>query len=123
MPGLDTHAAFVRMAVICPRRPRWRLYLCYDFIVKNQIVRLSATDAARDFSRLLDQVEAGGEAIIERRSKPVAIIGPASSAPRRISECIAVPLGRPSAVADPGFADDIARIIKGHPAAAPPSWE
>ena len=91
--------------------------------MKNQIPRVSATEAARDFSRLLDRVEAGGEAIIERRSAPVAIIGPPGAAPRKISECIAVPLGRPSAVADPGFADDLEDIISGHPSPEPPSWE
>lgn len=91
--------------------------------MKNQIPRLSATQAARDFSRLLDRIEAGGEAIIERHAKPVAVIAPASSAPRRISECLAIPLGRPSAAADPEFADDIEDIIKGHPAVELPSWE
>lgn len=40
--------------------------------------RLSATDAARRFSDLLDQVEREGETfVVERRGQAVASIGPA----------------------------------------------
>ena len=91
--------------------------------MKNQIERLSATEAARDFSRLLDRIESGGEVVIERRARPVAVVGPAFSAPRRISDCITMPIGRPSAMADPGFAADLEDIIAGHPAPEPPEWE
>jgi antitoxin (DNA-binding transcriptional repressor) of toxin-antitoxin stability system len=91
--------------------------------VGNQILRLSATEAARDFSRLLDRIEAGGEAIIERHSRAVALIGPAATAPRRISECLAVPLARPSAAPDSEFAADLEEIIRGNPAVEFPSWE
>jgi prevent-host-death family protein len=42
--------------------------------------QLSATDAARRFSDLLDSVEAGGETfLIVRRGRAVARIGPAPS--------------------------------------------
>jgi antitoxin (DNA-binding transcriptional repressor) of toxin-antitoxin stability system len=95
----------------------------YDFSVKNQILRLTATEAARDFSRLLDRIEAGDEAIIERHSEPVATISPATLAPRRISECMAVNLARLSSSPDPEFAADLADIIRGNPAVEPPSWD
>ena len=91
--------------------------------MKNQIQRLTATEAARDFSRLLDRVEAGEEAIIERHSEPVAVIGPATVSPRRLSECIAVKLARPSATLDPGFARDLEEIIHGSTPLEPPAWE
>jgi prevent-host-death family protein len=91
--------------------------------VKNQILRLTATEAARDFSGLLDRVEAGQEAVIERHSEPVAIIAPAGHGPRRLSECIAVALARPSSSPDPDFAADLQDIIQGNPAVEPPSWE
>lgn len=91
--------------------------------MKNQILRLSATEAARDFSKLLDRIEAGAEAVIERHSHPVAVMAPAEIAPRRISECLSVRLARPSTVPDPDFAKDLKRIIEGHPAAEPPSWD
>ena len=95
----------------------------YDFNVKNQITRLTATEAARDFSALLDRVASGAEAIIERHSVPVAVIGPAVSTPRRISECLAVPLLRPSASADPDFHADLADIIAGAQTAEAPKWD
>jgi len=100
-----------------------RIHVWYDFGVRNQILRLTATEAARDFSGLLDRVEAGEEAVIERHSEPVAIIAPAAHAPRRISECISVPLARPSSPPDPGFAADLEDIIRGNPAVEPPAWD
>ncbi len=74
---------------------------------------MSATEAARHFSRLLDRAAVGGETIIERRSSPVAVIGPATSVPRKISECVAAPLARRSAM------DDLGEIIEGNPAKGP----
>ena len=91
--------------------------------MKNQILRLTATEAARQFSELLDRVEAGEQAIIERHSEPVAVIVPASGAPRRLSDCLAVRLSRPSLRPDPGFAADLEEIIRGNPAAEFPDWE
>lgn len=41
--------------------------------------QLSATDAARRFSEVLDEVERGGESyVVVRHGRPVATIGPAS---------------------------------------------
>jgi len=91
--------------------------------MKNQILRLTATEAARDFSGLLDRIEAGEEAVIERHSEPVAIIAPVAHAPRRISDCMAVALARPSSSPDPDFAADLEDIIRGNPAVEPPSWD
>jgi prevent-host-death family protein len=43
--------------------------------------RVSATEAARGFSELLDRVERHGEAfVVERRGRPVASIQPAPAA-------------------------------------------
>ena len=99
--------------------------------MKNQIrrrvrsgrERLTATQAARDFSRLLDRIEAGGEAVIERHSHPVAVISQAAAVPRSLSECMAVRLARPSARPDVRFAADLEDVIRGNPAAEPPAWE
>jgi len=91
--------------------------------VRNQIRRLSATEAARDFSRLLDEVEAGTPAIIERRSRPVALIIPAEIGPRRISDCLTARLARPSATLDRRFGSDLKQIVRGHPAGEPPAWD
>lgn len=91
--------------------------------MQNQILRLTATEAARDFSRLLDRIEAGAEAIIERHSEPVAVISPANTAPRRLSECIAIARARPSVTPDPDFAADLEDIIRGNPVTEPPPWD
>jgi len=98
--------------------------------VKNQIrrvrhpwERLTATQAARDFSRLLDRIEAGGEAVIERHSRLVAVISQPPKTPRRISECMSVQVARPSARPDARFASDLKDIIRGNPTAESPYWE
>jgi antitoxin (DNA-binding transcriptional repressor) of toxin-antitoxin stability system len=80
---------------------------------KKHLLRLTATHAARDFSRLLDLVEEGAEAVIERRQQAVAVIRPAKTMPRRTSECLAVRLARRSVRPDPGFARDLQAIIEG----------
>jgi len=42
------------------------------------VKQLSATDAARRFSDVLDEVESGGKSfVVVRRGRPVATIGPA----------------------------------------------
>jgi len=71
--------------------------------VKNQIRRLTATSAARD--------------------RTIAVLAPAAFAPRRISECLAVQIARPSTPADPEFAADLNDIIRGHPLGDSPAWE
>ena len=91
--------------------------------MKNQIQRMSATEAARDFSALLDRIEAGGRAIVERHSRPVALIGPAPFVARRLSESIALVLARPSARLDGAFGRDLQDVIAGHLEAEPPAWD
>lgn len=91
--------------------------------MKNQILKLTATEAARDFSRLLDRIEAGQEAIIERHGKVIAHISPAMPRPRKASECLAVPWPYPSVTLDPEFAKDLEEIIQGHTIDERDWWE
>lgn len=91
--------------------------------MENHISRLSATEAVRDFSRLLDRVSSGAEFIIERHGEPVAIFSPPNPAPRRVSECCAAKLPRPSCAPDPAFANDLTGIIAGNPVSEPPEWD
>jgi prevent-host-death family protein len=90
--------------------------------MKNRI-RITATEAARDFSRLLDRVSTGAEAVIERHAEPVAVLSPPEFAPRKLSECIAMRLARPAVVPDERFAEDLAAIIRGGAADEPPTWD
>ena len=94
----------------------------YDFAMKNRI-RVTATTAARDFSRLLDRVSGGVEAVIERRAEPIAVLSSADHAPRRLSECIGARLAHASVAPDDGFAADLADIIREGSASEPPKWD
>ncbi len=50
----------------------------------NTVQRLTATDAARRFSSLLDQVERTGETfVVERRGRAIASIAPAAASSGR----------------------------------------
>jgi antitoxin (DNA-binding transcriptional repressor) of toxin-antitoxin stability system len=53
-------------------------------------LRMSATEASRSFSKLLDQVEAGRRFLIHRRGRDVCVMGPPPVLGRRISECLAL---------------------------------
>lgn len=83
----------------------------YD-VVMGKRIRVTATAAARGFSRLLDQATLGTEVLIERHAEPVALLSPVGPAPRRLSECTAVRIARPSAAPDARFAADLAEIIR-----------
>ena len=91
--------------------------------VRGHRERLTATQAARDFSRLLDRIEAGGEAVITRHSRLVAVISEPTNTPRHISECMSVAVVRPPARPDARFAPDLKDVIRGNPTAKSPHWE
>lgn len=84
---------------------------------------MSATEAARNFSELLDRVSRGEQAFIERRNELVAVVAPPSDAPLRISDCLKVQLPGPSAAPDPDFASDLERIIRNHATSEPVPWD
>jgi antitoxin (DNA-binding transcriptional repressor) of toxin-antitoxin stability system len=91
--------------------------------VRGHRERLTATQAARDFSRLLDRIEAGGEAVVERHSALVAVISQPTNTPRRISECMSVIAAGPSARPDARFGSDLKNIVRGNPTGKSPHWE
>jgi prevent-host-death family protein len=70
--------------------------------------RMTATEAARSFSDVLNRVAAGEEIELTRSGAPVAVIGSPRArliSARRFRELLA---GAPSP--DPEFADDLRRI-------------
>ncbi len=71
--------------------------------------QLSATDASRRFSEVLDDVERGGESyVVVRHGRAVATIGPASGGTgRALKE--AVRANRP----DPAWAEDLRELRDG----------
>src|ERR1700674_4699611 len=57
----------------------------------KRVIHVSDADAASDFASLLDHVSGGAEVIIERNSRPVAVVRPAEEPRGRfLSESIAM---------------------------------
>lgn len=75
--------------------------------------RITATDASRKLSSLLSRVENGSQILIQRHSSPVALLKPPDSAPRRISDCIALRVPRDSACPDSDFGMDLDEVLRG----------
>jgi prevent-host-death family protein len=71
------------------------------------VKRVTATDASRNFSRILDEAEHDGETfMVERRGRPVAEIRPATH-PSTVEDLLRV-LRTP---ADPDFEGDMREIL------------
>jgi hypothetical protein len=86
--------------------------------------RVSATEASRAFSTLLDRIESeGGRFLIHRRGYDVCVMAPPPVPPRRASECIAHLRNRSPALLDGGFGNDLRNILAGEAAEEPPSWD
>src|SRR5262245_33940267 len=90
---------------------------------KRRVTRVSATQASRSFSRLLDQVESGKMFLIHRRGKEVCLMAPASTAGRRASECLAALRGHPPVLLDDRFGNDLLEILRTEPIEERPSWD
>ena len=84
--------------------------------------RISATEASRSFSKLLDKVEAGRRFLIQRRGQDVCVMAPPVAAGRRASECLAYLRGRPPVALDDRFGVDLLEILAAEPVGEPPSW-
>ena len=79
-------------------------------------IHISETEAARDFTSLMDHVRAGKEIVIESNDNPVAILRAAALPRRSISESIALAeetsqkLGHTPEM-DTAFATDMEEIL------------
>lgn len=92
------------------------------------VIHISEAEAASDFASLLARVRAGAEVVIEHDSQPVAVVHPASSTRRTISECIALARAHEeetsqAPVLDPDFATDLEDILSRRQPWNPPAWE
>lgn len=84
--------------------------------------RLSATEASRSFSKLLDRVEEGGRFLIHRRGRDICLVAPPPVVGRRASECLALLRGRSPVLLDDRFSKDLLEILAGEPIEERPSW-
>jgi antitoxin (DNA-binding transcriptional repressor) of toxin-antitoxin stability system len=89
----------------------------YNHAMAKHVIHISDAEAASDFASLLDRVSAGAEVIIERDSRPVAVVRPAEAPRGRLlSESIALAethakeLGYEPTM-DPDFASDLREIV------------
>ncbi len=91
-------------------------------------VRISEAEAVRDFAALLTRVRAGEEIVIESGTAPVAVLRPAATPRRSISESIALAeagsreLGY-KPVMDADFAADMEEIIRNRKPADRSAWD
>jgi len=74
--------------------------------------RVSATEAARTFSDLLNRIRYRGEEfVVERAGEPVCRMTPAAPA-KRLSMKELIALLRNAPAPDPGFAADVRRVVR-----------
>ena len=89
------------------------------------MIHISEEEAASTrVGKLLAHVRAGAEVIIENGVRPVAVLHPADSVPRMISECIALLPENSAATIDPDFPKDVAAAVEQHrEPLSPPTWD
>jgi antitoxin (DNA-binding transcriptional repressor) of toxin-antitoxin stability system len=87
-------------------------------------VHVTEAELARDVRALLEKVRQGMEVVIERDSRPVAVLKSPQVTGRKISEIIAaLEANGASAVIDEDFARDVEEGIKAHREPwNPPPW-
>jgi antitoxin (DNA-binding transcriptional repressor) of toxin-antitoxin stability system len=83
---------------------------------------ITATEAARKFSEILNRVKFKGESfIVERNGKPICEISPSQS--EGISTQELVELLRSAPWPDKGYFDILEEITRNQPTVAPSPWE
>jgi antitoxin (DNA-binding transcriptional repressor) of toxin-antitoxin stability system len=89
----------------------------YNRDMAKHVIHVSDAEAASDFAALLERVSAGAEVIIERDSRPVAVVRAAETPRGRLlsesialAEAHAAELGNEPTL-DAEFADDLKEII------------
>jgi antitoxin (DNA-binding transcriptional repressor) of toxin-antitoxin stability system len=84
--------------------------------------RLSATEASRSFSSLLDEVESGRRFVVHRRGRDLCTIAPAAVEGRRASECLDLLRARSPVLLDEGFGEDLLRVLAEESPEERPAW-
>ena len=93
--------------------------------MEKHVIHISEEEAATTgVETLLAHVRAGAKVVIQNGARPVAVLDPAESVPRMISECIALLPEDSTATIDPDFAKDVAAGVEQHrEALSPPTWD
>lgn len=90
---------------------------------RGREIRVSATEASRSFSKLLDEIEAGSRFLVHRRGRDVCLMAPAVVVGRCASECLQYLRGRSAVVLDDRFGVDLLEILAGEPPEERPPWD
>lgn len=85
--------------------------------------RISATEASRSFSRVLDAVKAGRRFVVHRHGQDVCVIAPPRADGRRASDCLALLRVRSPVHLDGGFGADLLDVLAGEAAEERPPWD
>lgn len=85
--------------------------------------RLSATQASRSFSKLLDEVAEGRRFVIFRHGRDICAMAPPQVTTRRASECLALLRGRAPVFLDDRFGEDLLDVLSKERVEERPSWD
>jgi antitoxin (DNA-binding transcriptional repressor) of toxin-antitoxin stability system len=94
----------------------------------DHVIHISEAEAASNFADVLARVRAGAEVVIESGKVPVAVLRPAETCVRTLSESVrlagehAKESGSEPTL-DAGFANDLEEIVKSRKPREIPSWE
>jgi antitoxin (DNA-binding transcriptional repressor) of toxin-antitoxin stability system len=77
-------------------------------------LHITEADLARDIAAVLDRVQSGSEVVIERDTKPIAVLRAAEPPRRKLSEILALTPKDPTATMDADFARDVEAAIAAH---------
>jgi antitoxin (DNA-binding transcriptional repressor) of toxin-antitoxin stability system len=83
---------------------------------------VSATQASRSFSGILDSVEHGARFVVRRHGKDVCLMSAPPLTGRTAAQCLDILRGRAPVPLDRRFGDDLLAIIASETTDAPP-WD
>lgn len=95
--------------------------------MRKNVIRISETEAASDFSTLIARARSGAEVIIEDGEHQAVVLHIAEPVRRTISECIALAEAHENEtgkapILDADFADDVEAILSHRKPWNPPAW-
>jgi antitoxin (DNA-binding transcriptional repressor) of toxin-antitoxin stability system len=88
------------------------------------VIRISEADLARNVHAVLDRVQTGVEVIVERNTRPVAVLRSPEPIRRKLSEISAALPENSAETIDLDFARDVKEFVDSHREAVnPPEWD
>lgn len=97
----------------------------YNRRMAKHVIRISEAEAASDFASLMARVRSGDEVVIEHNARPIAVVSPAETNIRLLSESLCLAREhRSTATLDQDFAKDVEAAVESHREPLnPPVWD